>query len=143
MHFWEQSCCCSSCASLAGVAGDYGAGADAGERLDAPCCTPPSSAIGPAHRGLSDPGIASESCRSPSTGLRVTFLPSIVSQSPIASVKLYRVSLPTRREHKWTGLTEPIGGYVLVKIADENGWPAGARRLFLKIGAGSLVAILG
>jgi len=45
----------------------------------------------------------------------------MVSQSPIASVKLYRVSLPTRREHKWTGLTEPIGGYVLVRIADENG----------------------
>src|SRR5258707_11753936 len=41
--------------------------------------------------------------------------------SPIASVSLYRVSLPTRREHKWTGLTEPIGGYVIVKIADENG----------------------
>ena len=40
---------------------------------------------------------------------------------PIASVALYRVSLPTRREHKWTGLTEPIGGYVIVKIADENG----------------------
>jgi muconate cycloisomerase len=41
--------------------------------------------------------------------------------SPIASVALHRVSLPTRREHKWTGLTEPIGGYVIVKIADENG----------------------
>ncbi|SRR5579871_592391 len=40
---------------------------------------------------------------------------------PIASFELRRVSLPTRREHKWTGLTEPIGGYVLVKIADENG----------------------
>ena len=42
-------------------------------------------------------------------------------ESPIASVDLHRVSLPARREHKWTGLTEPIGGYVLVKIADENG----------------------
>jgi muconate cycloisomerase len=42
-------------------------------------------------------------------------------ESPIASVELRRVSLPARREHKWTGLTEPIGGYVLVKIADENG----------------------
>ncbi len=40
---------------------------------------------------------------------------------PIASFELRRVSLPTRREHKCTGLTEPIGGYVLVKIADENG----------------------
>src|SRR5262249_61304857 len=44
-----------------------------------------------------------------------------MAESPIASVELYRVSLPTRREHKWTGLTEPIGGYVLVKIADEDG----------------------
>jgi muconate cycloisomerase len=44
-----------------------------------------------------------------------------VVESPIASVELYRVSLPARREHKWTGLTEPIGGYVLIKIADENG----------------------
>jgi muconate cycloisomerase len=42
-------------------------------------------------------------------------------ESPIASVELRRVSLPARREHKWTGLTEPIGGYVLVRIADENG----------------------
>src|SRR5215467_6539570 len=44
-----------------------------------------------------------------------------MAESPISSVELYRVSLPTRREHKWTGLTEPIGGYVLVRIADENG----------------------
>src|SRR5262245_20722277 len=44
-----------------------------------------------------------------------------MAESPIASVELHRVSLPARREHKWTGLTEPIGGYVLVKIADENG----------------------
>lgn len=44
-----------------------------------------------------------------------------MAESPIASVELRRVSLPTRREHKWTGLTEPIGGYVLVKVADENG----------------------
>src|SRR5260370_25216283 len=62
--------------------------------------------------------------------------------SPIASVTLYRVSLPTRREHKWTGLTEPIGGYVIVKIVDENGlagwgeapvlkdWGGGVRRYF-------------
>jgi muconate cycloisomerase len=42
-------------------------------------------------------------------------------ESPIASVELHRVALPARREHKWTGLTEPIGGYVIVKIADENG----------------------
>jgi muconate cycloisomerase len=44
-----------------------------------------------------------------------------MADSPIVSAELRRVSLPTRREHKWTGLTEPIGGYVLVKLADENG----------------------
>jgi muconate cycloisomerase len=44
-----------------------------------------------------------------------------MAESPIASAELRRVSLPLRREHKWTGLTEPIGGYVLVKVADENG----------------------
>jgi muconate cycloisomerase len=44
-----------------------------------------------------------------------------MAESPIASAELRRVSLPTRREHKWTGLTEPIGGYVLVKIADQHG----------------------
>jgi muconate cycloisomerase len=44
-----------------------------------------------------------------------------MAESPIASAELRRVSLPTRREHKWTGLTEPIGGYVLVKIVDQHG----------------------
>jgi muconate cycloisomerase len=31
------------------------------------------------------------------------------------------VALPTRREHKWTGQTEPIGGYLLVKMIDAAG----------------------
>ena len=31
------------------------------------------------------------------------------------------VALPTRREHKWTGLTEPIGRYVYVKMTDADG----------------------
>ena len=31
------------------------------------------------------------------------------------------VALPTRREHKWTGLTESIGRYVLVKMTDDAG----------------------
>jgi muconate cycloisomerase len=44
-----------------------------------------------------------------------------MAESPIASAELRRVWLPIRREHKWTGLTEPIGGYVLVKIADQHG----------------------
>lgn len=31
------------------------------------------------------------------------------------------VQIPTRREHKWTGLTEPIGRYLLVKLTDTDG----------------------
>src|SRR5205085_6347647 len=41
--------------------------------------------------------------------------------SPIAAIELHHIALPTRREHKWTGLTEPIGGYVLVKMIDAAG----------------------
>src|SRR4029078_1449514 len=48
-----------------------------------------------------------------------------MSDAPIAAIELHHVALPTRREHKWTGLTEPIGGYVLVKMIDSAatvGW---------------------
>ena len=31
------------------------------------------------------------------------------------------VQLPTRRTHKWTGLSEPIGRYLLVKLTDDEG----------------------
>jgi len=41
--------------------------------------------------------------------------------SRIASVSTIVVQLPTRREHKWTGLTEPIGRYILTKMTDEDG----------------------
>jgi len=43
----------------------------------------------------------------------------------IAAVETLLVQLPTRREHKWTGLTEPIGRYVIVKMTDDEeriGW---------------------
>src|SRR4051794_4571252 len=40
---------------------------------------------------------------------------------PIAKIELHHIALPTRREHKWTGLTEPIGDYVLVKMTDAAG----------------------
>ncbi len=43
----------------------------------------------------------------------------------IEDIRIIHISLPTRREHKWTGLTEPIGGYILVRMtgADGNvGW---------------------
>jgi muconate cycloisomerase len=41
--------------------------------------------------------------------------------SRIASISTIVVQLPTRREHKWTGLTEPIGRYILTKMTDEDG----------------------
>jgi muconate cycloisomerase len=39
----------------------------------------------------------------------------------IVAVETIRVALPTRRKHQWTGLTEPIGGYVLVKMTGSDG----------------------
>jgi muconate cycloisomerase len=39
----------------------------------------------------------------------------------IHSIETVVVQLPTRREHKWTGLTEPIGRYVLVRMTDTEG----------------------
>ncbi len=39
----------------------------------------------------------------------------------IKSVETIVVQLPTRREHKWAGLTEVIGRYVLVKMTDTDG----------------------
>ena len=41
--------------------------------------------------------------------------------SRIASLETVVVQLPTRREHKWTGLTEPIGRYILTRMTDEDG----------------------
>ncbi len=41
--------------------------------------------------------------------------------SRIASVDTVIVQLPTRREHKWTGLTEPIGRYILTRMTDADG----------------------
>ncbi|WP_149536780.1 mandelate racemase/muconate lactonizing enzyme family protein [Siccirubricoccus phaeus] len=39
----------------------------------------------------------------------------------ITTIETILIQLPTRREHKWTGLTEPIGRYVLVKMTDDAG----------------------
>jgi muconate cycloisomerase len=39
----------------------------------------------------------------------------------IAAIEVIHVALPTRRVHKWIGLTEPIGGYALVKMTGEDG----------------------
>ena len=41
--------------------------------------------------------------------------------STIKSIETLVVQLPTRREHKWTGLTEVIGRYMLVKMTDSDG----------------------
>jgi muconate cycloisomerase len=41
--------------------------------------------------------------------------------STIRSVETLVVALPTRREHKWTGLTESIGRYALVRMTDDAG----------------------
>jgi muconate cycloisomerase len=39
----------------------------------------------------------------------------------ISAVETILVELPTRREHKWTGLTESIGRYILVRVTDSEG----------------------
>lgn len=39
----------------------------------------------------------------------------------IAAIRTLRVALPRRRDHKWTGLTEGIGAYVLVEMRDSDG----------------------
>src|SRR6185503_14680358 len=39
----------------------------------------------------------------------------------ITGVETIRVALPTRRVHKWTGLTEPIGRALLVRLIDDAG----------------------
>jgi muconate cycloisomerase len=44
-----------------------------------------------------------------------------MAESPIERVELIYVVLPPRREHKWTGATEPIGGYLLVKLTCQDG----------------------
>jgi len=41
--------------------------------------------------------------------------------SRITAVSTMIVQLPTRREHRWTGLTEPIGRYILTRMVDEDG----------------------
>ncbi|MBM3602140.1 MAG: mandelate racemase [Alphaproteobacteria bacterium] len=41
--------------------------------------------------------------------------------SRIVSVETLLVQLPTRRVHKWTGLTEPIGRYLIVRMKDDAG----------------------
>jgi muconate cycloisomerase len=44
-----------------------------------------------------------------------------MTESPIADIELFHVRLPTRREHKWTGLQESIGGYLVLKMTDAEG----------------------
>jgi muconate cycloisomerase len=39
----------------------------------------------------------------------------------IERVETLHIALPPRRVHKWRGLTETIGGYVLVRVTGDNG----------------------
>ncbi len=39
----------------------------------------------------------------------------------IEKVEVYHIALPTRRVHKWKGLTGSIGGYLLVRLTGDNG----------------------
>jgi muconate cycloisomerase len=40
----------------------------------------------------------------------------------IEKIDLFHVALPTRRTHKWKGLTGDIGGYILVRVAGSRGF---------------------
>jgi len=44
-----------------------------------------------------------------------------IGNCEIRSVETLVVALPTRREHKWTGFTESIGRYALVRMTDSAG----------------------
>ncbi len=44
-----------------------------------------------------------------------------IANCEIRSVETLVVALPTRREHKWTGFTESIGQYALVRMTDSAG----------------------
>ena len=44
-----------------------------------------------------------------------------MTDAVIERIELISVALPRRREHKWTGATEPIGSYLLVKMTDAAG----------------------
>ncbi len=39
----------------------------------------------------------------------------------IQEIETIHISLPTRRVHKWTGLTGTIGGYVLIRMVGDDG----------------------
>ena len=48
-------------------------------------------------------------------------LKEVNTVAKIISVETLLIHLPTRREHKWTGLTEPIGRYILTRITSNDG----------------------
>jgi muconate cycloisomerase len=54
----------------------------------------------------------------------------------IEHIELISVALPRRREHKWTGATEPIGAYLLVKMTDSSGRTGWGEATALKDWAG-------
>jgi len=54
----------------------------------------------------------------------------------IERIELISVALPRRREHKWTGATESIGAYLLVKMTDSSGLTGWGEATALKDWAG-------
>jgi len=54
----------------------------------------------------------------------------------IERIELISVALPRRREHKWTGATESIGAYLLVKMTDSSGRTGWGEATALKDWAG-------
>jgi muconate cycloisomerase len=44
-----------------------------------------------------------------------------MTESAIERVEFVHVVLPPRREHRWTGATEPIGKYLLIKLIAQDG----------------------
>jgi muconate cycloisomerase len=54
----------------------------------------------------------------------------------IETIELINVALPRRRDHKWTGATEGIGSYLLVKMTDSNGVTGWGEATALKDWAG-------
>ena len=59
-----------------------------------------------------------------------------MSDAAIEKIELIPVALPRRREHKWTGATEPIGAYLLVKMTDSQGLAGWGEATALKDWAG-------
>jgi muconate cycloisomerase len=61
---------------------------------------------------------------------------NFMTDAAIETIDLIPVALPRRREHKWTGATESIGAYLLVKMTDSDGRTGWGEATALKDWAG-------